>query len=146
MQAIVRWTEGLTFLAKANSSHWVVMDTSKASGGSDGAPTPMEMVLFALGGCTGMDVVSILEKMRVPFKKFEIVLDADRSDTHPKVFTQIRLEYRIYGDQIDPEKVQKAIALSQEKYCSVAGMLKSSVPITATYSIFPLEEEKENAS
>ncbi len=146
MQAIVRWMDGLTFLGKADSSHWVVMDTSKISGGSEGAPTPMEMVLFALGGCTGMDVVSILAKMRVPFKKFEIVLDTDRSDAHPKVFTQIRLEYRIYGEGIDPEKVQKAIALSQEKYCSVAGMLKSSVPITATYSILPFQEEKENAS
>lgn len=143
MRAVVHWKEGLTFLGMADSSHWVVMDTSKASGG---APTPMEMVLFALGGCTGMDVVSILTKMRVPFKKFEILLEADQSDTHPKVFTQIRLEYRIYGDHIDPEKVEKAIALSQEKYCSVAGMLKPSVPITATYSILPFQEEKQNAS
>lgn len=146
MQAVVHWMDGLTFLAKADSSHWVVMDTSKTSGGSDGAPTPMEMVLFALGGCTGMDVVSILKKMHVPFQRFEIRIDADRSETHPKVFTQIRLEYRIYGEQIDPQKVEKAIELSQEKYCSVAGMLKSSVAISATYSIFPFKEEKGNAS
>jgi putative redox protein len=137
VEAKIRWIGGLSFAGLADSGHWVVMDTDASSGGSDGSATPLEMVLLGLGGCTSMDVVSILQKMRVPLDRYETVLWADRAAEHPKTFTKIRIEYRFWGQGIDPQKVEKAIGLSMTKYCSVSAMLGKAVPIEHAYQINP---------
>jgi putative redox protein len=130
MDAKVRWMpDTLTFSGIADSNHWIVMDTGTDAGGAQGACTPLELVLLGLGGCTAMDVVSILRKMQVPLRGLEIRLHADRSQDHPKVFTRIRLEYRFSGEGIDPEKVDRAVALSRTKYCSVSAMLGAAAEI-----------------
>jgi putative redox protein len=137
MEAKIRWIEGLTFVGSADSSHWVVMDTDVASGGAGGSASPMELVLLGLGGCTSMDVVSILRKMRVPIDRCETALDAERSGEHPKVFTKIRIEYRFWGLDLDRGKIEKAVDLSMTKYCSVSAMLGKSVSIEHSIRINP---------
>jgi putative redox protein len=129
MEAKVSWQkEGLKFLGHIDGSPDVIMDSEKG-------PTPMELVLMALGGCTGMDVVSILQKMRQDVKDFEINLTAERAQEHPKVFTKIHLEYVIYGTNIEEASVKKAVELSQEKYCSVGEMLRKASKITYSWKI-----------
>lgn len=135
MKAIIRQVEGCSFIGKADSNHWINIDAPKESFGSDAAAHPMELILIALGCCSGCDVVSILKKKQIQLKGFEIHVDAERSETYPKVFTKIHLEYVFYSQKIDPIHVERAIALSQEKYCSVFAMLKSSVSITTSYKI-----------
>jgi putative redox protein len=135
MKAIVKQIKGCSFIGKADSNHWVAIDTPKETCGSDAASHPMELVLLALGGCSGADVVSILEKKRVSLKGFEINIDAERAERDPMVYTKIHLEYMFYGQNIEPKHVERAITLSQEKYCSVSAMLKPSVPITTSYKI-----------
>jgi putative redox protein len=135
MKAIIKQVEGCSFIGKADSNHWINIDTPKESFGSDAAARPMELVLIALGSCSGCDVVSILQKKQMQLKGFEIHLDAERSETYPKVFTKIHMEYVFYGETINPVHVRRAIELSAEKYCSVSAMLKASVQITSSYKI-----------
>lgn len=135
MKAIIKQIKGCSFVGKVDSNHWTVIDTPKKTCGSGAASTPMELVLLALGSCSGADVVSILDKKRVPLKGFEINIDAEKSEIYPKVFTKINLEYIFYGKEIKSEHVERAISLSQEKYCSVYAMLKNSVTITSSYKI-----------
>jgi len=135
MKASIKQIKGCSFVGKADSNHWVVIDTPKETCGFEAACTPMELVLIALGGCSGADVVSILDKKKVSLKGFEINIDAERADDYPKVFTKINLEYVFYGQTIKSEHIERAITLSQEKYCSVLAMLKNSVTINSTYKI-----------
>jgi putative redox protein len=134
-EATVRWAGKMTFLGKAGTNHLVPMDTGPDFGGDSSATKPLELLLIGLGGCTGMDIVSLLKKMRVDFTGIEMNLTADRSEEHPNVYTKIDLEYVIYGRGIDEEKVKRAIELSQEKYCSVSAMLKKSCPVNYTWRI-----------
>ena len=137
MNATVRWIQGLTLVGVSDSNHWIVMDTDADVGGSGGAAKPLELVLIGLGGCTAMDVVSMLKKMHVSLDAFEIRLHADRAEDHPKVFTKIRLEYRLFGKDIDPQKVERAIDLSKSKYCSVSAMLGKAAEIEYGFTIQP---------
>ncbi len=123
-EALVSWTGGMSFNAHLNSGHNVLMDARAEVGGEDKGPRPSELLLAALGGCTGMDVVSILRKMRMEFDKLEVAIEADEAPEHPKAFTDFRMVYRIEGADIDPEKVKKAVQLSEEKYCVVAGLFR----------------------
>ena len=122
-------------MGKADSNHWVSIDTKKEASGSDAATHPMELVLLALGSCTGCDVLSILQKKKVSLQDFEIHIDAERSEEHPRVFTKIHLEFVFVGKGLTPTPIERAIELSQQKYCSVSAMLKPSVPITTSYRI-----------
>jgi len=135
MKAVIKQVERCAFIGKADSNHWVALDVPKETCGSDAATQPMEMVLLALGSCTGADVVSILEKKKVLLDGFEINIDAERADTYPMVFKKIHLEFVFYGKEINPVHVERAIELSMEKYCSVSAMLKKSVEITSSYKI-----------
>jgi putative redox protein len=99
----------------------------------------MELVLIALGGCTSMDVLSILKKMREDVRDYRIELDAEKATEHPSVFTKIHLNFIVYGKNVKPESVQKAIDLSMDKYCSVYAMLKKSVEITWGFEINAVE-------
>ena len=130
MEVTVRWINGMQFVGKTGSGHTVVMDTSTEFGGENMAPTPMELLLVALGGCTGMDVMSILRKMEVRCECMEINVKGERSDEHPRVFKKIELAYRVKGKDIPEDKVKRAVELSQEKYCSISAMLKRVADIT----------------
>jgi putative redox protein len=99
--------------------------------------SPMELVLVALGGCTGVDVASILEKMRQPLKGLRLRVRGKRSTSYPRVYTEIEVQYLLCGKGLDEEAVRQAIELSKEKYCSVSGMLKASVDIQFSYQILP---------
>lgn len=125
---VVKNLEGTTFVSHGSSNHWVVTDGTKEHGGSDAGNRPMELFLISLGGCTGADVTSLLHKMRVNFNKFEIHIEADRAAEHPKVYTRINLIYKLWGEdlQTQKEKIEKAIDLSQNKYCSVSAMIKAA--------------------
>ena len=137
MKARVVLNEGMQFVGNSESGHAVVFDTVPRVGGSETAPQPMEIVLLGLGACTGMDVVSILRKMRVEWDKFDILLEAERAPEHPKVFTKIHLTYRIWGKDIPEDKFEKAIDLSQNRYCPVTAMLRKTAEITREYQINP---------
>lgn len=129
MEVRIRWTEGMQFVGTSGSGHALVMDTGPDHGGRNTAATPMELLLVALAGCTGMDVVSLLRKMRVNFTGLEIGVRAERREEHPRIFTRIELEYRVAGTGIDRAAVQRAVELSQEKYCSVRAMLRPDCPV-----------------
>jgi len=133
--AVVTQVKGVTFVGKSDSNHWVMMDGPEEVAGSDAGPRPKELLLLALGGCTGSDVVSILKKKRISYDGFEIHLEANVSEEHPQVFTNIHIEYVLRGDNIDPAAVERAIELSKTKYCSVSAMLKGNVHITHSYRI-----------
>ncbi len=135
MKAIVKQIQGCSFTGKADSNHWVTIDTKKESSGSDAATHPMELVLLALGSCTGCDVVTILQKKKVALHDFEIHIDAERSEEHPQVFTKIHLEFVFVGKGLNPVPLERAIELSQQKYCPVSAMLRPSVPITTSFRI-----------
>ena len=137
-QAVVKQVNnGVTFIAKGDSGHWVTMDGPAEFGGSNAASRPKELILFALGGCTGSDVVAILKKKRVPVQDFAMHLTATQAEEHPQVFTSIHVEYVFYGTGINPADVERAIELSTTKYCAVSAMLKASVALTHSYKIEP---------
>ena len=133
--AVVQQVKGMTFAARADSNHWVTMDGPPELGGSNAGSRPKELVLMALGGCTGSDVASILQKKRVPVRDFRITLTAQTAEEHPQVFTAIHVEYVFVGEGIDPGIVERAIELSTTKYCAVSAMLRASVTITHSYRI-----------
>jgi len=130
------WKEKMAFDSQIDN-HILRIDTGGPEG-DDTGPSPKKLLLASLAGCTGMDVVSLLNKMRVPFTNFEMDIEADLTEEHPKVYSEIRLTYSIYGHQLNKEKVQKAVDLSKDKYCGVSAMLKSNSPII--YAIEYVEE------
>jgi putative redox protein len=132
-KAVVRQVGGITLAGKSDSNHWVMMDGSPAHGGSSAGTSPKDLVLIGLGGCTAMDVISILGKKRAPVTNVEVRLAAKVSEEHPQVFTDVHIEYIISGDGVKPEDVERAIELSTTKYCSVSAMLKPGVRITHSY-------------
>ncbi len=140
-KAYIKQVKGITFVGKTDSNHWVTMDGSKDFGGSDAGIRPKELILLGLGGCTGSDVVSILAKKRVKLDDFEINIETEVSEQHPQVFTKLHLEYVFYGKDINTKDVERAIELSQTKYCGVTAMLEKAVEMTHSYRI---EAEKKN--
>lgn len=134
-KATVKHIKGVTFIGKADSNHWVTMDGPEDFGGSNAGTRPKELLLLALGGCTGSDVATILQKKKIKLDGFEMNLSAEMQETHPQVFTKIHLEYVFYGKDISKEAVERAIELSQKTYCSVTAMLQKSIEITHSYRI-----------
>ena len=118
------WQKEQTFTGTSTTGHKVTMDGSKAAGAS-----PMEFVLMGLCGCTGVDVASILTKKREPFTSLEVRAEAERADESPKVYTKIRLIYRV-GGKVTKKAVEDAVRLSETKYCSVSAMLQKTAKIT----------------
>ena len=130
------WVENMAFNSQIDS-HTVHMDTSPPLGDDSGA-SPKKLLLASLAGCTGMDVVSLLKKMRVEITGFDIEIEADLTEEHPKVFSEIRMIYRFHGTDLNQAKVEKAVNLSQERYCGVSEMLRKNSPIS--YRIEYLEK------
>lgn len=139
--AVLKQLDGIAFAAKGDSNHWVMMDGPESVGGTDAGSRPKELLLYALAGCTASDVVNILKKKRVPVQGFEMRLTGNERDEHPKIFTDIHVEYVFVGEGIKPADVERAIELSTTKYCSVSAMLQPTVKITHSYRIesAPLE-------
>lgn len=135
MECVVRWGEGMSFIAETGSGHIVAMDGAPEGGGRNLAPRPMEMVLLGAGGCTAYDVVLILKRGRQDITGCEARLQAERADTDPKVFTRINFHFVVTGRNLKPEAVERAIKLSAEKYCSASIMLGKTAEITHTWEI-----------
>lgn len=125
MRAVVSWKGKRRFEGTPDSGHRVTMDAKLDAGGENTGPRPMEMLLMGLGGCTGIDVTLILERMRIPYEKVDVVLDGERAPEPPERFTRITLTYEIDAPGGSFDKVARAIRLSQEKYCSVAHSLNA---------------------
>jgi putative redox protein len=134
-KAYIKQIKGIAFAGKTDTNHWVTMDGPEEFGGSNAGVRPKELLLIGLGGCTGSDVVSILKKKRVNLKDFEINIIADVADQHPQVYTKIHIEYVFYGDDLSVKDIERAIELSQTKYCSVTNMLNKAAEITHSYRI-----------
>jgi len=122
--------KGATFAAKGKSNHWVMMDGAEDVGGANAGSRPMEMLLFGLGGCTAIDCEIILKKMKVPLERIEMDIDSQRSEEHPKVYTKIDMVYHFYGPDLPLKKLEKAVKLSKDSYCSASAMLGKTAEIT----------------
>jgi len=130
MKARVKLVDGMMFVG----GHTVVMDGAPEYGGRNLGIRPMEMLLIGLGGCTAFDVVQILRKGREDVTDCEVEVSGERAETDPKVFTTIHVDYRVRGRNLAPAKVERAIELSKEKYCSASIMLGATAKITHTWT------------
>ncbi len=130
MKARVKWIEDLNFVGQSGSGHAVVLGASQGTERPAQGASPMELVLIGLGGCSAIDVVLILKKGREAVSDCSVELEAERAATEPKVFTQIHMRFTVTGSGLSPTKVERAVALSAEKYCSVSAMLDKTAKIT----------------
>jgi len=128
------WKGGLSFEADVNG-HKVMMDAAIEAGGNDLGSSPKKLMLVALSGCTGMDVVSVLKKMHVEIEKCNIEVQADVSDVHPKRYTNMHVIYKFTGKNLPMEKLQKAVTLSEETYCGVEALYKMAIPVTSEIQV-----------
>jgi putative redox protein len=134
--ASVRWIGEEKFVAISPSGHAIALDSESAS---NKAPTPMELLLMALGSCTATDVVSILKKKRQPLVALEVICSGERALEPPKVYTKLEVVYRLRG-KLEEAAVKHAIELSEQKYCSVSAMLQKTATLTWRHEILPPEE------
>ena len=135
MKARVKLIEGVSFVGQSESGHSVVMDGAPESGGKNLGVRPMEMLLMGLGGCSAFDVVLILRKSRQQITDCVADLSAERADSDPKVFTKIHVHFTVTGKALDPKRVEQAVKLSAEKYCSASIMLGKTAVITHDFEI-----------
>jgi putative redox protein len=127
--------ENMSFMGISDSGHEVKIDSGVESGGNDGGPRPMELMAMALGGCTAMDVISILRKKKQDVTSFDVQLHIERAEQHPKVFTSAIITYEVRGNQVDEAALLRAIELSATKYCPAQAMLAKAFPIELRYRI-----------
>jgi len=118
------FTNGMAFKAHIDG-HTVLTDSTPDDGGNDEGPSPKRLMLASLAGCTGIDIVSILNKMKVPFSKFSIDIDAGLTEDHPRIYNDVKIIYKIKIADTDKPKMEKAVKLSEEKYCGVSAMFRS---------------------
>ena len=135
MNISVKWIDGLLMVGKSDSGHTIVMDGPPEIGGENLGVRPMEMLLLGIAGCTMIDVVSTLEKMRENLSDCQTKVSADRGTEYPKVFTNIHVHFILRGKKLNPSKIEKAIKLSAEKYCSASIMLGKTAVITHDFEI-----------
>jgi putative redox protein len=135
MKARVKWLEGAAMVGEAGSGHAVVMDGPPDLGGRNLGLRPMEMLLLGLGGCTQFDVLLILKRGRARVTDCVVELSAERAETEPKVFTRIHVHVIVTGHDLSPKQVERAIALSAEKYCSASIMLGATAKVTHDFEI-----------
>lgn len=135
MKSRVKWVGERTFLGQSSTGHSIAFGTTHGETGPKPGPSPMELVLIGTGGCSAYDVVHILEKGRAAIEDCVVELDADRAETDPKVFTRIHMHFIVKGRGLDPKKVERAIALSVEKYCSASAMLAKTAVMTHDFEV-----------
>lgn len=134
MEAKVTWKSKMAFDSISSSGHVIKVDTSEKAGGENSGPSPKELVLQGLVGCTAMDVISILQKMRQDVKSLIVTAQTELTDDHPKVFKEIKLNYIVTGN-IEKDKLIRAIELSQNQYCGVSAMLRKNSEIKWDFTI-----------
>jgi putative redox protein len=135
MKARIKWVEGRTFIGESGSGHKIVLGTAFGPEGGSRGPSAMELVLIGLGGCSGYDVVHILEKGREAIEDVVVELEAERAEQDPKVFTRIHMHFVVKGRGLRAEKVERAIALSVEKYCSASAMIAKTATISHDFEV-----------
>ena len=142
MKAEVKWLEGSKFVAESGTGHSVVLDTPDSNKG----PSPMEMLLMGMGGCTGVDVISILKKARQKVQNCNVQVEAEREDDYPRIFHKIHLHFILNGTNLSEHQVQRAIHLSQETYCAASIIMgRSGAEVTHSYEIMA-ESQEDKAS
>jgi putative redox protein len=142
MTARAYLVDSLCFTVEGGSGHYVLLDAATSGGGENRGFRPMEMLLVGLAGCTAMDVISILRKKRQAISAYEVVVTGRRAQDHPMVFVEITVEHVISGQNIQPEAVARAIALSENRYCGAGAMLGRVAHLTHTYRILETETEE----
>ena len=140
LKARVSWVGDRTFLGRSGSSHSVIMDVDEDSGGHDAGVRPLEMLLLGMGGCTAYDVVHILQKGRQPVEGCIVELEAERAEEEPRVFTRIQVKYVVSGRGLDANKVERAVEISANKYCSATIMLGKTADSSHEIEIVDLDE------
>jgi putative redox protein len=135
MNAKVTYVKGLQFVGDAQSGHAMIMDGDKSVGGENTGPRPMELLLIAAGGCSGMDVISILNKKKQDVTGLEINVSGNKAEEYPKKFTEITVEFIVKGRKIEESAVKRAVELSMTKYCSVKATLEGTAKINYSYKI-----------
>jgi putative redox protein len=131
----VKWLDGVRFVASDDKGHSIVIDSSREGGGEGSAFTPMQLLLVALGSCTGMDVVNILQKQRQKLTSFEIVVSGERVSDYPRVYGKVHVEYKLKGENLRDKALRTAIQLSEDKYCSVGATIGKTGKISHSYGI-----------
>ncbi|HUS83809.1 MAG TPA: OsmC family protein [Anaerolineales bacterium] len=139
MDAKVTWSKRLSFIGEAETGFSVPLGANPQVGGDNDGFRPMELIAIGIAGCTAMDVVSILQKKRQDVTAFEVQLRSQQAQDYPRVFTQIEIEYLISGHDVDETAVQRAIELSETKYCPAQAMFNQILPIKLSYQILPAE-------
>jgi len=143
MKVAVQWQDNMTFVGKPDSGFVVQMDADSSFGGTNNGARPMELVALGLAGCTGMDVISIMQKKRQQVTQFEVRVNAPRSAEHPKVFTNALITYVVTGKNVDESALLRSIELAATKYCPAQFMLAQVFPMELHYEIY--EEQEDGA-
>ena len=141
MEVALNWKGKMSFEGVSDSGFVQKLDSDTSVGGDNGAARPMEFIMIGLAGCTGMDVISILQKKKQPVKDFRVQIHAPRADEHPKVVTNAVIEYLVTGRDVDESALLRAIELSAEKYCPAQAMLGKAFPMQLVYKIFDEDDE-----
>lgn len=136
--AQVTWVQGMQFVGMGDTGHAIVMDASKEGGGYGSAASPMEVLLMGLLGCTAMDVISILKKMRQPVRGLKVLAQGERAAEHPKKYTHIHVEYVATGE-VDPAMLGRAVELSEARYCGAMATVRGVATITNSHRVEPAE-------
>lgn len=134
----MKWLENLAFEAEVNG-HRIVVDADESVGGNDLGPRPKPLMLLALAGCTGIDVVTIMKKLRVDFSGFRVIVGGDVTEEHPKHYEKMHIVYEVTGKNLQYDKIKRAVELSEEKYCGVSAVYKKAIPLS--YEIRLVEEQ-----
>lgn len=145
MKARIKWLENVAFAGETETGHTVVMDGAPESGGKNLGPRPMETVLIGTGACSAYDVVHILKKGREPITDCVVEIDAERAPTDPKVFTAIHFHFVVTGKNLNPAKVERAIKLSAEVYCSASAMMAKTAKVTHDFEIVEVTADESKS-
>ena len=137
MKVLVKHIKGMHFQGEGSSKVLTHLDASVTAGGTGHGTSPMELLLISIAGCSGMDIVTILEKMQVKFQRFETAVEGERASDHPRVFKDIEVVYRFWGESLPEEKLKRAVQLSMDKYCSVASMIDKAADLTYRIEVNP---------
>lgn len=135
MSIKVKYTDGLQFVGESDSGHAIVMDGTPDVGGADTGMRPMELLLVSLGGCSGMDVISILKKKKENVNGLELNIKGEKAENYPKKYTSVNIEFIVKGRGVSEEAVKRAVELSMDKYCSVKATIEPTANVTWSYRI-----------
>ena len=132
----IKWVDGMAFESEMDG-HKIIIDADDTVGGNDRGPRPKPLMLLSLVGCTGMDVVSILKKMRVELENFKVEVEANQTEEHPKHYDEMKVIYKFWGKDLPMEKLQKAVDLSEDRYCGVSEVYKKYVKMSNEIQVNP---------